>query len=428
MRGLSLEAVQAAARARLPGTAWPVWLAHAARADERGVSRARVGELAAVLTLDRRQVYAAERALEAAGLLELERNARGHRTAAVLVAEASLVVEVLRQRDRFVPFCPAPSAEIVRLDEVRRPTDQTEVRREPPRTRAECIDGPRPCPWTQCRYHLHSAQQRVSGDWGSKPGSRARELDEMPETCALDVADRGEHTLEQIGEVLGLSVQRVSQIIGETLQKLRRTEAGALLAEYLDGDDERPVARAADHGVLPTMTRRTTVHELRAPAVSDQHHADAERCRLEFVIPGDPIGKGRPRFTAGGAYTPAKTRAWERDAATLASVAARRVGWSVERNEPLVVVVRAVKSRPQRLSRRTDPDGRLVRTSKPDCDNVVKAVLDALQLAGVLADDAQVHRLEAESWYAARGEEACVEVEVRHLPGAAAPTAVGCAR
>ena len=34
--------------------------------------------------------------------------------------------------------------------------------------------------------------------------------------------------------------------------------------------------------------------------------------RIQFTVPGVPVGKGRPRFTRGGhAYTPEKTAAFE---------------------------------------------------------------------------------------------------------------------
>lgn len=41
-------------------------------------------------------------------------------------------------------------------------------------------------------------------------------------TCALDVADAGQHTLAEIGEVLGITRERVRQIEHIALDKLRR--------------------------------------------------------------------------------------------------------------------------------------------------------------------------------------------------------------
>lgn len=133
---------------------------------------------------------------------------------------------------------------------------------------------------------------------------------------------------------------------------------------------------------------------------------------LRLSIPGEPVGKGRPRAAviAGHArlYTPSNTAAWEGKAATLA----RNAWGSGPLDEPVAVTVRAVAVRPQRLLRRKDPEGRLWRTSKPDLDNCIKAVLDALVNAGVLRDDVLVVSLVAQSLYTARDEGPCVEVLV----------------
>jgi hypothetical protein len=50
-----------------------------------------------------------------------------------------------------------------------------EAANEQPRTRDECRDGPRPCPWVSCRFHLLVRQNargalRVDGPVG-KPGA-----------------------------------------------------------------------------------------------------------------------------------------------------------------------------------------------------------------------------------------------------------------
>lgn len=60
-----------------------------------------------------------------------------------------------------------------------------------PRCRAQCKNGPRPCPWVSCRYHLYlnvCRGGRLRFKWG--PDVIAA-LEKMPDTCALDVADRG---------------------------------------------------------------------------------------------------------------------------------------------------------------------------------------------------------------------------------------------
>jgi hypothetical protein len=68
-----------------------------------------------------------------------------------------------------------------------------------PRTRGDCASVPRPCPYESCRYHL-----------GTK----------TPESCCLDVADRGEHDLKEVGELMRLTYQRIQQIEAGALYRL----------------------------------------------------------------------------------------------------------------------------------------------------------------------------------------------------------------
>lgn len=81
-----------------------------------------------------------------------------------------------------------------------------------PRTRGECAGGPRPCPWTSCRYHLG----RERG--GNLPAGAP--------TCTLDEADRGGATLEEIAGALGRTRERIRQIekaaIGHLAGKMKR--------------------------------------------------------------------------------------------------------------------------------------------------------------------------------------------------------------
>ena len=137
---------------------------------------------------------------------------------------------------------------------------------------------------------------------------------------------------------------------------------------------------------------------------------------LTLSIPGDPVGKGRPRVTVRAghahAYTPQRTAAWESGAAWL-----MRNEWGIRAPyEGIVrVTVEAVASRPKRLLRKGDPEGRMWRPAKPDADNVLKAVLDALVNAGVLRDDVQAVEVIARSWYASKGEGPSVEVNVQPM-------------
>lgn len=120
-------------------------------------------------------------------------------------------------------------AEARRIDEAVAPTpdgesddfDPSSVPR--PRTRADCGPGGcnevRPCPFVSCRAHL-------ALDVRGRTVVMPREIDDlcsMRDTCALDVADRGEATLEEIGELLGIGVsrERARQIEDAALRHMR---------------------------------------------------------------------------------------------------------------------------------------------------------------------------------------------------------------
>lgn len=88
---------------------------------------------------------------------------------------------------------------------------------ERPRTRADCEFGPRPCPFVSCRHHLY-LDVKPNGSIGLTFGER--DVDQIPETCSLDVAARGEHTLEDVGGLLGITRERMRQLQDRALRKI----------------------------------------------------------------------------------------------------------------------------------------------------------------------------------------------------------------
>lgn len=134
-----------------------------------------------------------------------------------------------------------------------------------PETRADCIGRPRPCPWIGCKFHLLIDVREETGSIilnaaGSGPASakgrtrrlpvisgkaltafrgvRAKrvevfqdrvleELEKAAETgrtlCALDMVEGGEtYTLDEIGEFLNLSRERVRQIEEQAMSQLKK--------------------------------------------------------------------------------------------------------------------------------------------------------------------------------------------------------------
>jgi len=115
----------------------------------------------------------------------------------------------------------------------------------PPRTRGDCVDGPRPCPHLGCRHHIWT-DVNLRPDLPSKKydergrmvrlrrGAPGRGRPELPdESCALDVADEGGHTLERVGEILGVTRERIRQIEKQFLEKLKKSRTLRLLNEPL---------------------------------------------------------------------------------------------------------------------------------------------------------------------------------------------------
>lgn len=117
------------------------------------------------------------------------------------------------------------------------------------------------------------------------------------------------------------------------------------------------------------------------------------RRAVAFQVPGKPVGKGRPRATKRGKhialYTPEKTVSYE---STVALAASQAMSGRQLIAGPVYVLMSIVLPVPRSWSQRKQNEalaGVLVPTTKPDMDNVIKAVFDAIN-GVVWNDDAQV--------------------------------------
>lgn len=123
---------------------------------------------------------------------------------------------------------------------------------------------------------------------------------------------------------------------------------------------------------------------------------------LAFSIPGEPVGKGRPRFGKGRTFTDTKTAGYEVKVGLLCNVAVHRAKWLDEK--PTDAPYFKVKMR----VRRTYQD------KGPDLDNVVKAILDGMN--GIAyRDDRLVRIIDARIVPVRDGDEPRVDVEVHRL-------------
>jgi|TARA_Y100000310_G_scaffold109308_1_gene107737 Holliday junction resolvase RusA-like endonuclease len=134
---------------------------------------------------------------------------------------------------------------------------------------------------------------------------------------------------------------------------------------------------------------------------------------IAFVVPGEPQPKERPRFVRRGnfvtTYTPKKTAEYEKRVAKYATEAGAEPHAGVHVELIIYASFPIPKSKPKWWKLAAE-SGLMPKTTKPDIDNVLKIVLDALN--GVaFADDAQVIITRCHKHYR---ENPALHVEIRY--------------
>ena len=134
---------------------------------------------------------------------------------------------------------------------------------------------------------------------------------------------------------------------------------------------------------------------------------------ITYVVYGEPVGKGRPRFAKRGSfvstYTPQKTKTYEDEIRMMARAA---MGSNELLDAPVTVAIYIRASIPASFSKQKRKDaleGILKPTKKPDIDNIAKCFLDAMN-GIVYLDDKQVVNLHLTKVYA---ETPAVEIMVK---------------
>lgn len=93
-----------------------------------------------------------------------------------------------------------------------------------PKTRGDCARVPRPCPYVACKHSLYLDVSETGSIILNFP-----HLDpgEMPanQSCALDLADQGTMTLEEIAVVTNLTRERIRQVELKALNRRARETA-----------------------------------------------------------------------------------------------------------------------------------------------------------------------------------------------------------
>lgn len=151
--------------------------------------------------------------------------------------------------------------------------------------------------------------------------------------------------------------------------------------------------------------------------------------RIEFVVPGEPVGKGRARsgvlmrngapvIGAGGRpivthHTPEKTASYE---GLIAMAGRQAMAGRPLMTGGVALTLRVFRSIPASWSKKKRAAalvGNVHATVKPDLDNIEKAIADGLN-GVVWRDDVQVVAVEKWKLYA---ETPCVVVQIVELEG-----------
>jgi hypothetical protein len=149
-----------------------------------------------------------------------------------------------------------------------------ETEYDKPRMRAECAEGPRPCPFVSCKYHLYIDVSARTG--AIKLNFPDLEVWDLGESCSLDVADRGGTTLEDVGAIMNLTRERIRQVEVKALAKLEALRDMMHLRDYVD---EGPVGKRR----LPRLSKV----DLAGPAYRDDEDEIEDEDALAHAAPID---------------------------------------------------------------------------------------------------------------------------------------------
>lgn len=130
---------------------------------------------------------------------------------------------------------------------------------------------------------------------------------------------------------------------------------------------------------------------------------------IEFTVPGEPTGKGRPRFTkSGGCYTPDRTANYEQLVQYCYMTAYNRPARPL--TGPVMLEIDVYHAIPKRITK-TDRSALSYPMKTPDLDNVIKIIGDSVNKIAY-EDDKQIVAIIARKYYADVGR---VEVRIGAL-------------
>lgn len=158
-----------------------------------------------------------------------------------------------------------------------------------PYQRTECTDGPRPCPYISCKHHLYIDVSPRTG--AIKLNFPDLEVWEMGESCALDIADRGGTTLEDVGAIMNLTRERIRQVEVKALAKLEALREMDALRDFVDEGPQgkRRLPQLSQEELAGIGGRKgTNDNQQAAESASTDPEADDEDAVWDSEEPMDP--------------------------------------------------------------------------------------------------------------------------------------------
>jgi hypothetical protein len=121
-----------------------------------------------------------------------------------------------------------------------------------PATWGECQEpGKLPCPRYSCRYHLKFDINLETG--ALKDLYPDQEWYEMPDTCALEVASRGPHKLQEVGAALSVVMEHARETLDDAIDEVAIKLENTQTME-LGVDHETAIARLTFAGAMSRGT------------------------------------------------------------------------------------------------------------------------------------------------------------------------------
>lgn len=124
--------------------------------------------------------------------------------------------------------------------------------------------------------------------------------------------------------------------------------------------------------------------------------------RVKFEVEGKPFGKQRPRVVHRGgfsrAYTPKETVEYEKKVKSSYLLSSEN---SIKMDKPIKADIIGIFPIPESTSKKKRKymiENKVHHTKKPDCDNIAKSILDALNNVAYY-DDSQICKLSVEKYY-----------------------------